>query len=235
MTDETGSSPRELDVEVLRTARVALAGADGADSTWLVLHGYRQLASRFLRRFEGIAGPGRLVVAPEAMSRFYLAPGDRPHGERDRVGASWMTRHERAAEIRDYVRYLDRVALQVAAGRASAGSPSAHRTVLGFSQGAHTAARWVALGATPPPDRLVLWGAGLPGDLPEHAAERLGGLELVRVRGDADPSRQAGEEEKEERLLADWGIRSPVLRHPGGHEIDGALLEELAGGEGTRG
>jgi predicted esterase len=227
---------RELRVEVARSARVAAlggkAGSAGAgerpDSTWIVLHGYRQLAERFLRRFASIAGPDRLVLAPEGLSRFYLAPGDRPHGASDPVGASWMTRVDREAEIRDYVRYLDRVSAELSGAH---GSREGHRTVLGFSQGAHTAARWVALGSSPLPDRLVLWGAGLPRDLPEEAAARFRRLELVRVRGEADRLRNPEEETREERRLAEWGVESPVVTHPGGHEIAAGVLAELAARE----
>jgi len=230
--DRTGKAGiREMSLEVLRTARVAvLGGEEGTtpSSTWFVLHGYRQLARRFARRFAGVAEARRRIVAPEALSRFYLAPGDRPHGQADPVGASWMTREDREAEIADYVRYLDRLARSLPG---SAGAPpSGHRTVLGFSQGAHTAARWAVLGSVRC-HRLVLWGAGLPGDLPEGGRERLAALELILVRGEDDDLRQADEEAREEALLAEWGIRWRELRHPGGHRIDGEVLQRLVAEE----
>jgi len=222
---------REVEFEVLRTARVAVLGGEegkATASTWFVLHGYRQLARRFARRFTGVAGPGRRVVAPEALSRFYLAPGDRPHGEADPVGASWMTREDREAEITDYVRYLDRLARSLPGS--SGGPPPGHRTVLGFSQGAHTAARWAVKGSVSC-HRLVLWGAGLPQDLPDDARERLAALELILVRGDGDDLRQAPEEAREEAVLREWGIPWRVVRHPGGHRIDGEILERLVAEE----
>ena len=132
-----------------RTARYFTLGSDAAalGEVWFVLHGYGQLAARFLTGFAPIDDGTRLVVAPEALSRFYVDHANR------KVGASWMTREDRLAEIDDYVRYLDAVRAEVLRD----GTPrqsSVH--VLGFSQGAAAAARWTASGAGPV-DRLVLW------------------------------------------------------------------------------
>lgn len=227
---------REVSLEVLRTARIALLapGEDQAGAlreVWYVLHGYRQLARRMLRRFRGVVSGDRLVVAPEGLSRFYLDSPNRPHGARDAIGASWMTREEREAEIRDYVRYLDRAAAVLEYPDREGGNGSPERTVLGFSQGAHTAARWAVLGRVPPA-RLVLWGAGLPGDLPPGAHQALRGVEIVLVRGEGDTLRQPGEEEREEAWLREAGLPYSVRTHPGGHEIDPELLAELSGSGG---
>lgn len=228
---------RSLHLEVLRTARVSLLGGavaeDGSpdDGTpgregpaprevWYLLHGYRQLARRFLPRFASIATPSRLLVAPEGLSRFYLDQAERPHGAEDPIGASWMTREDREVEIRDYIRYLDRVAREVEAA-------PPRRTLLGFSQGAHTASRWAVLG-TVRPHRLILWGTGFPGDLPESASARLEGVEIVLVRGDTDHLRNRPEEEREVEWLEREGLTYRILTHPGGHRIDPELLQALA-------
>ncbi len=223
-------SARHLHLEVTRTARVSVlgGGSESEGARWWVLHGYRQLAPRFLRRFEDIATQGRKILAPEALSRFYLAPGDRSHDGRDPVGASWMTREDRDTEIQDYVGYLDRA---LEDPRLDGNNPGVLRTVLGFSQGGHTAARWVALSRHRFCDRLILWGVALPPDLPDAARERLSQLELILVRGDSDALRRREEEEREESTLRNWGVEWRELRHPRGHRIDGFLLRKLAGEE----
>ncbi len=84
-----------------------------------------------------------LVVAPEAMNRFYLVtPTSAPARDRP-VGATWMTREDRDSEIADYVEYLDALFDEVASDAANGG---ARVNVIGFSQGAATATRWVAHG-----------------------------------------------------------------------------------------
>src|SRR2546425_9676771 len=77
-----------------------------------VCHGSGQLAARSLRHFEPLADGTRLVVAPEALSRFYLEDTTVPAKER-KVGATWMTRENRLSEIDDYVRYLDALHAEV--------------------------------------------------------------------------------------------------------------------------
>jgi predicted esterase len=222
---------REERLETLRTGRVALLGDTRAaelEEIWYLLHGYRQSASRFLTRFQSIASARRLLVAPEGLSRFYVKRGG-GEGRPDAVGASWMTSEDREWEIRDYVRYLDRVALQVEGDRVD-------RTVVGFSQGAHTAARWAALGHVTP-NRLILWGAGLPRDLvsgrlphdrASEAVSRLRETRVILVRGAEDPWRNGEEERSDEEWLRDAGIAYEIHEHPHGHEIVPEVLATLA-------
>ena len=135
--------PREAHVRVPRTARYWTLDADAPPrELWYVLHGYKQLARRFMRRFTPVHGGARRIVAPEGLSRFYIEQEPGRHGPTSVVGATWMTREDRLNEIRDYVDYLDRLHREVAAD-----AEAAPVTVLGFSQGVATAARWVVQGA----------------------------------------------------------------------------------------
>ena len=65
-----------------------------------------QLAGRFIRHFESIATPERLIVAPKALSRFY----ERYRARHTRI-RTWartlMTREDRLGDIKDNVEYLD--------------------------------------------------------------------------------------------------------------------------------
>lgn len=234
---------QELRIETPRTARVAYlqSGPHPVEAVWTLLHGYAESAPGFLRRMASAARPGRLLVAPEGLSRFYRNPEATGAGRGGGVGASWMTRMERDAEIRDYVRYLDRVARtmegQVHVSRRmnhgterNSDSPSTPllRTVLGFSQGVHTAARWAVLGRTRI-HRLIFWGASLPPDLPPPAVERLKRAKVVLVRGESDRLRRPDEEERDERWLEESEISYRILTHPGGHEVVPDLLERLQG------
>ena len=223
---------REASLETLRTARVWYLGGGGPGEPaeiWYLLHGYGERADRFLDRFRPLASPARLLVAPEGLSRFYLTRvGEVGHSAGDRVGASWMTRLARDEEIGDYVRYLGLVARRTEEGRRG---EEPVRTVLGFSQGAHTAARWVCLGGLRTA-KLILWGASLPGDLPDGAARRLAATSLILVRGRNDRLRRPDAEEEEERWLGRAGIDWTVRTHAGGHEIVPSLLRAIAGDAG---
>lgn len=170
-------SPTLHSVEVSRTARIATLGApDTAEVWWMVLHGYGQLAADFIEDFEPLVTPDRCVVAPEGLSRFYVDALN----EHEQVGASWMTRVARNAEIADYIRFLDKTV------RSLSSNPPASIQLLGFSQGAATASRWALLGDTPV-DRLILWGGAPAQDLELTAhADALRTLNVTLVAGTTD-------------------------------------------------
>ena len=212
---------QERHIEVPKTARYWVLGEDivSPDELWFVLHGYRQLAARFLRRFEGLAAGTRRIVAPEALSRFYVSREPGRHGPVSVVGGTWMTREDRENEIRDYVRYLDMLRDEVGAD----GTPT---TVLAFSQGVATACRWVTYGRIRP-RRLVLWGDYLPPDLDMGAARvALADTELLIVRGTEDPALDEKLRAREQASLEAAGIAHRFVSYEGGHDI---YLETLSG------
>jgi hypothetical protein len=136
-----------------------------------------------------------------------------------------MTREDRESEINDYVSYLDALAARLFE-RAPAGEVRV--TVLGFSQGAATATRWVALGRAPA-HRLVCWGGALAHDVALGAGGAgLRGARLTLVAGTRDelatPDAVAAEQER----LRALGVPFDVLEYDGGHHIDAATLAALA-------
>ena len=209
----------ERHLRVPRTARYHTLG-DPASATerWYVIHGYRQLAQRFVQRFRGLPGLAegrRAVVAPEGLSRFYVEEEVGPHGPASRVGASWMTREDRDHEIEDYVGYLDRLAEREAGPQRT--------VVLGFSQGSETASRWATLGRVRP-DELILWGGGLAADLPTDAlAAALDGVRVRLVIGRDDGWGRKKAAETELRL-AEVGLRAERIDYDGGHRVPAEVL-----------
>lgn len=217
---------KEHHLEVVRTARYwTLGPTEGPSEVWYGLHGYKQLGRRFLRRFNSIDDGRRLVVAPDALSRFYISNESGRHGAESIVGGTWMTKDDREAEIRDYVGYLDR--LSEAIGATGASVPV---TVLGFSQGVATACRWVTLGAVRP-GRLILWGDVSPPDLDlPRAAKSFQGVDVVLVRGEGDRALAPRLVEEEAERFRSAGIDYRTVRYDGGHDIDAETLIGLADG-----
>lgn len=209
---------QEHHLSVRRTARYFTLGpAAGARDVWIVCHGYGQLAARFLERFRALESSGRLVVAPEALSRFYLteSPTER------RMGASWMTREDRLNEITDYLAYLDAVHAAVA-------DTAAHVTALGFSQGCATVCRWVAMGNAKI-DRVIVWGGEVPPDLDltgRHAA-RLRAARPTLVYGTKDEYFTPKVVTATESRLREHQIPYELIAFEGGHEIHEPTLRQL--------
>ena len=205
---------QEHHFETSRSARYFTLGSlEHAADVWFVCHGYGQLASRFLERFRPIEAERRCIVAPEALSRFYLTES---RTER-RVGASWMTREDRLHEIEDYVRYLDGLYAHVVAR-------GVRVTALGFSQGTATVCRWAALGSVRI-DRLIVWGGEVPPDLD---VTRLRVPSLTLVYGTRDEFFTPKIIAATESRLRERTIAYELVPFDGGHEIDVATLRGLA-------
>lgn len=218
---------QEHHLTAVRTARYFTLGPSpvAAPEIWFVLHGYGQLAGRFLRAFEPLDDGSRCLIAPEALSRFYLESGSGGRGH-DKVGATWMTREDRLTDIADYVRYLDTLYAAVLQGRGTAGGVC----VLGFSQGTATAARWLSQGSARA-DRLILYGGEVPPDLDLAAArDRWERTALTLVAGSGDPYITPKILARDEARLREHSIVYRVERFEGGHELVPEVLLRVAGG-----
>lgn len=215
----------ERHLRVSRTARLFFLGEPGKGTRelWVACHGYGQLAAAFAPALEPLRAPDRVVVAPEALSRFYLDDPVKRHGPDSPIGASWMTREDREREISDYVDYLDAVVDAVIAE-----APGNVRiTGLGFSQGAATICRWAALGRTRLA-RVVVWAGTLPQDLPSNGAALFRGAEVVLVGGRKDKLATPDALERDKTWLSERSIPARLLWHDGGHTLSSSLLREIA-------
>lgn len=212
----------EHHLTVTRTARYHQLGELSAATrrVWFVCHGYGQLAAYFVRHFAFLAeaDSATVVIAPEGLSRFYLSGND------GRVGASWMTRDDRLAEIDDHVRFLNQLADHVL----DHCLPGVRVTVLGFSQGTATVSRWLAR-ARFRPAHLILWAGSFPEDLEASTArELLTGLRLTLVVGTDDEYISTAQAAQLQQHIMALGATPTFLSFAGRHELNRALLSKLA-------
>ncbi|MBX3101429.1 MAG: phospholipase [Bacteroidetes bacterium] len=210
------SNPQAHSFETLKTARYyTLGGEAGVQTIWLALHGYGMLPRYWVRKLVPLADEHTLVVVPEGLSRFYL---DEQH---TRVGASWMTREDRLTDVQDYVRYLDALVTHLYTTH----DPGTRipLQVLGFSQGAATAWRWVALGSHMP-RQLVIWAGTVPWSEcplpPPHPRLRL-------VCGTRDPYFPAATWQQHANALREAGYSYEALSFEGAHSMDPQILAEI--------
>jgi predicted esterase len=189
-----------------------------AHQIWFVIHGYGQLASHFIRKFEILSRHNIFVIAPEGLSRFYLQDvQERMQTGSTRVGASWMTRENRLTDIENYLTYLNTIADTFA-------SPAIPVTVLGFSQGAATATRWVMDGKVKF-KRLILWAGILPPDIDfSKGREVLKDKETFLVYGRKDPFLNDSRFAEMNVLSEKLGISPHQIEFDGEHVIDEKTL-----------
>lgn len=161
--------------ETKRALRFQTLSTEGPiEHLLFVLHGYGHLVEYFIKKFDETNLKNTLIIAPEGMHRFYL------NGTSGRVGASWMTKEWREQDILENTQTLNAFANQFIEQY-----PSSKITVLGFSQGGATAARWISEQQIAC-DHFISWGSVFP---PDISAEALTKLNMKRsfVVGHQDP------------------------------------------------
>lgn len=208
------SGAHEAPIHFPFKARYFSLGPADAEHVWYCLHGYGQLAPYFIRKFHSLADRVRIIV-PEGLHRFYL------EGSSGRVGASWMTKEDRETDIQNQVTYLDAV---FAATRRTEITQKV--TVLGFSQGAATAGRWIDQGKVTA-DYLINWCGMFPEDVDiSIREERWAPLRFIDVQGDQDPYRK---DERYHSLAQQIGPQQAVesFLFQGGHQILSQTLGDV--------
>lgn len=184
---------------------------------WIVVHGYGQLAEFFLRKFIPYFSPERLFIAPEGTNYNYL------EGFQGRVGANWMTKHERETAIENNHRLLDKLIDSILEKYPE--KPKIN--VLGFSQGAATATRW-ACNWDKNIDKMVLWAGGFALDLNIQSAHAIfEATDLILVLGEKDTLITPESISKQEELILSLGKSVERLTFDGGHELDAQVLEKI--------
>ena len=187
------------------------------ESVLFVFHGQGQLAKFFIKKFKPLLPLGVTVVAAEGLHNYYL------EGFNGRVGASWMTSENRLMSIENYRSYLNSMFLQVQSQLSS----KAKYSVLGFSQGAATASRWIEQSHFEF-EKFILWGGALPPDLDKEVIKkRMSQKRFIQVFGKSDPYITSEKILQIKMLTKKYEILSDYKTFEGGHDIEPELLKEL--------
>jgi predicted esterase len=209
----------EHHIPVTRTARYFTLGeiTPVSKNIWIVLHGHRQLAKDFIKKFEPLTGSGSTIYAPEGLMRLYIK------GDFGDVGASWMTKEDRESDIKDYVNYLDRLFFDEILPKAKLHNLKIN--ALGFSQGAATLSRWLALGKAKV-DKAVFWCGSVAHDLDFSKAENLRHTEIYQVFADNDPYYDKTFPSSQIDILKKAGITTNLIIFEGTHSVNAGLMEK---------
>ncbi|MEQ8517972.1 MAG: alpha/beta hydrolase [Cytophagales bacterium] len=184
-----------------------IGNSKNPERIWLVCHGYGQLASRFIKKFNPLDQNKNLIIAPEGLSHFYL------DGLSGNVGASWMTKHNRELEIENQFSFLE--SLMISKVKAS---KAKRISLLGFSQGGATICRWIAKSEIIFDD-LYLWATIFPPDMSTDFLDKtLLGKNVRIFYGDKDPFLKNEHVEKTKQLL-DRVPQLKIVKFEGDHRV----------------
>jgi len=192
---------------------------DQTTDIWIVCHGYGQLASNFIRRFDVLSPKTNFVVALQGLSKFYLP-------NRQDVGASWMTKEDRETELQNQAVYFDAVLTHALAGRKL---ENLNVNLFGFSQGVSMISRMAAHRQIVF-DLMVLWVGGFPSELTARDFQYLpAGAKLKIVLGDQDQFYSQDKYQKEiDQMKKIIRLDPEIIHFSGKHEVQREVLKKLA-------
>ena len=210
----------ETAIKIQKSARYFSIGEFSPEvkKVWFVLHGYGQLAKDFLKEFEPISNEETIILAPEALSKFYF------RGLNGNIGASWMTKEDRENEIDDYVRFLDYVYNSLLS---KFGNDNLEIIVLGFSQGCHTLVRWLERSKMAV-SKLVLCSGSFPEDVNfNNSLEYWNSLNISSIIGSSDRLVDHNKLSNQIRELNSNNIEVNQYKFEGGHKINIELIKNI--------
>ena len=202
-------------ISTTKTARYFTLGELTANTKeiWIVLHGYAQLASDFIKPFETIASEAHFIIAPEGLNKFYAK------GFGGKPAATWMTSEMREEEIVDYINYLNVLCESIGVQ-----NHPAKVILLGFSQGVATASRWMHQ-TTIPISRFIIYSGEIALELQNPVSPALLKALLVYVTGTND--RLISPEKLESVKLLMGRLNATLIEFDGGHEVKEDVLSRL--------
>ncbi len=186
-------------------------------SIWFVFHGYGQLAKDFIAEFTVLENDSTFVIAPEALNKFYL------RGFSGKVGATWMTKEDRENEIIDYVKMINKI---FELFKQDFKLDCIKINILGFSQGSHTAVRWLDK-YKHKINNLILWGGSFPRDC-VYSSKYWSNVKIQIVIGNSDKFISKKMLDKEIMYLRSQNINCKFFNFDGGHELDDKTLLMLS-------
>ena len=210
----------ETSIKIQKSARYFSIGefTPKVKKAWFVLHGYGQLAQDFLKEFESISSEETIIIAPEALSKFYF------RGLSGNIGASWMTKEDRENEIDDYVGFLNYVYNTVLT---KVNNENLEIIILGFSQGCHTAVRWLEKSELAV-SKLVLCSGSFPEDINFYNnLEYWKSLNIHSMVGSSDRLVDHKKLSDQIRRLNSIDIEVDQYKFEGGHKLEPKLLQNI--------
>jgi len=184
---------------------------------WLIFHGYGQLADEFSKIFSGYFTEENCLIFPQGLSKFYLK------GVSNKIGANWMTSVDRDLDIFNYISYLN----QIFDDEIKPFLDQVEFIVLGFSQGGHTASRWI-YSSEIKYDKLILWGSALAKEIDNNIIRKSFSLgKNITVLGDEDRFIDEEKLNAIEKRYESIGFRYQLIEYHGGHDIQPEILKKI--------
>lgn len=208
-------------LDVIKRAKYYQIGAANSSikKVWMVFHGYAMLSEFFIKKFEVLNDGETLVIAPEALNRFYITENF------SRVGASWMTKEDRENDIIENNRYIESLYQNIVS---QIGHSNFDLNVLGFSQGSPTACRWV-FSSSLKVKNLLIWAGDIPKDtLIKQNKLQWDSFNTYLVMGEKDQLITKELSLKFQKVISDYKLDYKLVKYDGDHRIFPDVLKGIS-------
>ncbi len=124
-------------------------------NVWFVCHGIGHLSKYFIRHFNELDSDENYIIAPQAQSKFYIAP------KMKHIGACWLTKENTKKETNNVINYFNEIF-------ANENIPSSCNLILlGFSQGVSVITRFIAKSGIKF-NKLIVYAGKIPIELSKN-------------------------------------------------------------------
>lgn len=190
--------------------------SEQTEFVWVVFHGYGQLTEYFIKKFEVIDTNKNYIIAPQGLSTAYLKDFT------GRVGANWMTKYDRELDIQNNLNYLETL---IKAELNEISMTNKKLIVLGFSQGAATASRWIAH-TDYQIEKFLVWGGMIAHDIDTVFYKKMTD-KIVLFYGDEDEFISQEGLKTSLMKLKKIGIYPKLIPYQGTHKIYPNVLNDF--------
>ena len=205
---------KENKIQIQRTAAYYSAGDKLGARYWYCCHGYGQLASNMINKFNRKVKEGDYVICAEAPNRFYWK------GVSGVPVSTWMTKRFRLEEIADNNKYLSNLF-------DSEMLDNKDKVLFGFSQGGTTIWRWIHE-CRPDFDVFINYAGWIPEDIDlTILKEYLVGKRLVFVYGTEDEYLTVDRIHALEEVISLSGLTIEIIKVKGTHRIDRDVIDQI--------
>lgn len=211
--------PKERRVHYLSSNTYATLNVlqQSTHTIWIVFHGIGYLSRFFLNYFTGLPSDEHFIIAPQAPSKYYL------NNEYKHIGASWLTREQTMEDLVNVLAYVDAVMTDQSL------PDTCKINLLGYSQGASIALRWLCH-SKHRCNKLILYAGGIPNEItPKDVQFLKSTTEVSIVYGKHDEfltTERMEQEDKKIQLL--FGDKARRVSFDGGHEVRPEVIARFA-------
>ena len=184
-------------------------------NVWFVCHGIGHLSRYFIKHFNELNNEENYIIAPQAQSKFYIAP------KMKHVGACWLTREQTKKETNNVINYFNEIL-------AFENIPSTCNLIfLGFSQGVSVVMRLIAKSKLKF-NKLILYSGKIPIELTKNDFKHIDNKsEVYLVYGTKDSYLDKNTIKAEQKKAEELFNNVSTINFDIAHEINSSIVNVL--------